>query len=174
MTLISEEYREQQTHLHESNPNYGSASLQWGKTVADMAKSWGCEALLDYGAGKQRLKPGLDEAGYSGMYFPYDPAIEKISKIGDLEYDLVVCIDVLEHIEPNFLEYVLDDLQKHTHYRGFCTVHTGPAKKFLMDGRNAHLTQEPARWWLPKLCQRWNILALQSQKSGFQVVVEAL
>jgi hypothetical protein len=43
----------------------------------------------------------------------------------------------------------------------FITIHTGPAMKHLPDGRNAHLTQEPIEWWLPKLTDRFDIQTLQ-------------
>ena len=33
--------------------------------------------------------------------------------------------------------------------------------KVLPDGRNAHLTQEPIEWWLPKLTDRFDIQTLQ-------------
>jgi hypothetical protein len=68
---------------------------------------------------------------------------------------------------------VLDDLQTITKV-GFFTVHTGPAKKFLTDGRNAHLIQNPARWWLPKLCERWDILKVSPTQGGFYVIVRVL
>ena len=174
MTVISEEYRKEQQHLHETNPNYGVASMQYGETVAQMCKMWGCTMLLDYGAGKQRLEPALRRAGFDGVYYAYDPAIPEIAHCEDEAYQFVACIDVLEHIEPDYLDFVLDDLQYHLHFRGLLTIHTGPAKKTLSDGRNAHLTQQPARWWLPKLCQRWEILGVQVNKMGCQVLVGAL
>ena len=54
----------------------------------------------------------------------------------------VACIDVLEHIEPDLLDNVLDDLQRVTKRWGIFTVHTGLAKRILPDGRNAHREDE--------------------------------
>ena len=54
---------------------------------------------------------------------------------------------------------------------GFFTIHTGPAGKVLADGRNAHLIQQPSSWWLPKLCERFEIDHLQRTKGGFAVIV---
>ena len=106
--------------------------------------------LSDYGAGKQNLLRGLNELGISGFdYFPYDPAFPEYGE--PKPADLVCCIDVLEHIEPDFLDAVLDDLRAITVNRGFFSVNPNPAMKFLADGRNAHLIQEPASWWLPRL-----------------------
>jgi hypothetical protein len=87
--------------------------------------------------------------------------------------DLVACIDVLEHIEPQHLSDVLDDLARITQI-GFFSIHTGAAKKRLSDGRNAHLIQQPASWWLPHLCRRFEIHQLQTHNlmgQGFWVLV---
>ena len=82
-----------------------------------------------------------------------------------------VVIDVLEHVEPFYVEAVLIDLRKITNGHGFFTIHTGPAVKTLADGRNAHLIQNPASWWLPKLCDHFEILHLQASPGGFWIVV---
>jgi len=68
---------------------------------------------------------------------------------------------VLEHIEPEFLDNVLDDLKRVTQAAIFCTIHTGPAVKTLSDGRNAHIIQQPMQWWLPKLWDRFDLQSVQ-------------
>jgi hypothetical protein len=68
---------------------------------------------------------------------------------------------VLEHIEPQYLEQVLDHLVELTEVVAFITIHTGPAMKTLPDGRNAHLTQEPIEWWLAKILVRWDLQTVQ-------------
>ncbi len=86
--------------------------------------------------------------------------------------DLVCCIDVLEHIEPLYLDAVLADLRRITVNVGMFTIHTGPAMKTLTDGRNAHLIQKPSSWWLPKLCERFEITHLRDIGVGFWVLAE--
>jgi hypothetical protein len=103
-------------------------------------------------------------------YFPYDPAFPDYGS--PKPADLVCCIDVLEHIEMPFLDAVLDDLGKIMSRVGLLTIHTGPAIKTLSDGRNAHLIQEPSSWWLPRLCERFEIAHLQRVPNGFWVLVE--
>jgi hypothetical protein len=68
---------------------------------------------------------------------------------------------------------VLDDLLMLTGKWGFFTVHTGPAKKVLSDGRNAHLIQKPAEWWLPKITQRWDLWKFDRTAQGFNLLVRA-
>jgi hypothetical protein len=128
-------------------------------------------SLSDYGAGKQNLLRGLNELGVTGFdYFPYDPAFPDYGE--PRPADLVCCIDVLEHIEPAFLDTVFADLRAITVKRGFFSVNCGPAMKFLPDGRNAHLIQEPASWWLPRLRQHFEISQLEEMSSGFWVLAE--
>ena len=86
---------------------------------------------------------------------------------------MVACIDVLEHVEPQCLESVLDDLKRLTKRVGLFTVHTEPAKKTLPDGRNAHLIQQPPSWWLPKFLSRFDLVVFQRMPQGFWVAVEA-
>ena len=56
---------------------------------------------------------------------------------------------------------------------GVFTVHTGAAVKVLPDGRNAHLIQRPAAWWLPKFMERFELAAFNRMHHGFWVAVEA-
>ena len=58
--LISDEYREMQAKLHE-NPGYGVASLAYAPLVDLVIKENKVRYLLDYGAGKCRLKDALKE-----------------------------------------------------------------------------------------------------------------
>ena len=102
-------------------------------------------------------------------YRPYDPAFPEYGKA--VSADLVCCIDVLEHIEPELLDNVLDELGAITTRYGLYSIHTGPAIKVLADGRNAHLTQKPSSWWLPRLCERFEIEALNRTGGGFYVLV---
>jgi hypothetical protein len=166
---ISEAYLSQQRELHK-NPNYGVASLTYAPIVRQLLQESGARSVSDYGAGKCNLQRKLDELGAKGFeYFPYDPAFPEYGE--PRPADLVCCIDVLEHIEPDYLEAVLAELQRIVRRHGFFTVHTGPAVKVLNDGRNAHLIQRPASWWLPNLCRFFEIVHMQSAAGGFWVVV---
>jgi hypothetical protein len=170
MTLISKEYLEQQKELHK-NPMYGMASLQYGETVKSTMNEFGLRTLCDYGAGKQRLLTKLKELNADiDAYYPYDPSFPEYGEAKAA--DLVVCIDVLEHIEPELLDNVLLDLKKLVVKYGLFTVHTGPAGKILADGRNAHLIQQPINWWLDKLRNYFTLGTRQEKGAGFWVIVK--
>jgi hypothetical protein len=170
-SLISEEYRKMQQQLHE-NPNYGVASVGFAPLVAQVIESIDAHELLDYGAGKGRLGTTLAAHLQRALRIHhYDPAIPAWSARPE-PCPLVACIDVLEHIEPALLDNVLDDLERVTAEVGFFTVHTEPAVKHLSDGRNAHLIQQPASWWLPKFLSRFELVNFNRVKMGFVVIVE--
>jgi hypothetical protein len=170
-TLISEDYRQMQQDLHR-NPNYGVASVQYAPLVADVLKAVGTTELLDYGAGKGRLGATLEGIFKRPLKIHhYDPAIPQWSKPPE-PCRFVACIDVLEHIEPDLIENVLDDLKRVTAGVGVFTVHTGTAAKVLADGRNAHLIQQPPSWWLPRLLERFELATFNRMPMGFWVVVE--
>jgi len=160
---ISENYRDQNRQLHETNASYGNgiASEYWFPLIEGIAKDLDAAAVLDYGAGKQamaRKLPGL-------LIVSYDPAVPGIDATPS-PADFVVCNDVLEHIEPEMLDAVLDDLQRLAIKGVFLSVCVAPAGKLLPDGRNAHLIQEPADWWLPKLMSRWKLQMFHLHKKG--------
>jgi len=167
--VISEAYREEQQNLHK-NPSYGSASIMYAPMVSDVINTFKATDVLDYGAGKGRLSQNLT-VDHDIKITMYDPAIPQFSEIPE-PHELVVCIDVLEHIEPEYLDAVLDDLQRLTKRIGIFTIHTGPAIKVLSDGRNAHLTQESPDWWLPKIMKRFNLKTMNATSNGFHVIVK--
>ena len=169
---ISDEYRKQQQELHR-NPNYGVASIQYAPIVIDIAKQVEAKSISDYGAGKQNLDKKMKELGFKGYtYYPYDPAFPEYGE--PKPADLVCCNDVLEHIEPPYLDAVFKDLERITLRHGLFTIHTGAAGKTLPDGRNAHLIQKNSSWWLPKICKSFEVHHLKESRGGFWIIVSPL
>ena len=162
LDTITTEYLQQQRKLHQ-NPNYGVASLSFAPIVADIMRQTGCSSVSDYGSGKKRLLEGLNQAGViPSLYLPYDPVFPEYGE--PKTADLVCCIDVLEHIEPELIDNVILELSNITTKLGFFSIHMGPAAKILDDGRNAHLIQKPSSWWLKKFINYFEILHLQTHQ----------
>jgi FkbM family methyltransferase len=170
--LITEQYRAEQTALH-ARGDYGTAALAYGGTVASLLKQSGARSILDYGCGSKRSLLQALELPADVVYEGYDPAIPDYAGT-PMPAELVCCIDVLEHIEPDLLDNVLDNLAELCDPFGFFTIHSGPARKVLSDGRNAHLTQQGTDWWLPRLRQRFDVLQTAPIPSGFVVLVRSL
>lgn len=168
--LITDQYRQEQERLH-SVGNYGVTGAEYGQVVSDLVEMSGAETLLDYGCGSKRsLAKTLN---CNVLYQGYDPGVPAFSKEPD-PADLVCCIDVLEHIEPECLDDVLKHLASKVKRLAFITIHTGPATKTLSDGRNAHLIQETERFWLPKLLEHFRLIKFQARKSGFEILAKRI
>jgi hypothetical protein len=171
--LITEEYRRLQEQLH-LNPKYGVASVKYAPLVAEAMQAVGTLELLDYGAGKGRLGLTLKQIIKQPLtVHHYDPAIPQWSKPAQ-PCNFVACIDVLEHIEPDLIDNVLDDLARVTAGVGVFTVDTKAAEKVLLDGRNAHLIQKPTSWWLPKFLERFELVTFNRVPRGFWIAVERM
>lgn len=162
-----------QRKLHE-NRGYGQASIVMAPFVAEVIRRDRIEEMLDYGAGKGRLGEELEWlVAWPMRIHRYDPAVPEWSAAPE-PAAFVACIDVLEHIEPHLLPNVLDDLRRVTASKGLFTVATGPAMKMLPDGRNAHLIQQPANWWLPHFLTRFELLQFARAPYGFRIEVQKL
>lgn len=158
--LISDAYRQEQARLHRDNPGYGVAAVGMAPLVAQAVRRMRPETILDYGAGKQRLATALSRLiSPVPPILAYDPAIPELAEPPE-PADLVVCLDVLEHIEPSCLDAVIQDLARVTRYCLLASIATGPARKVLSDGRNAHLIQQPSEWWLPRIWSQFHIRTL--------------
>ena len=103
----------------------------------------------------------------------YDPAIPQFSEY-PVAHDIVVCTDVLEHIEPEFLDNVLTEIHDLSKRLVFLTVATRKACKTLADGRNAHLIIENEKWWMEKLTSKFKILEKFGTTREFTVIGEPL
>jgi 2-polyprenyl-3-methyl-5-hydroxy-6-metoxy-1,4-benzoquinol methylase len=159
--LISDEYRKLNEELHETNEAYGTSGHKHAEAIVGLANAMQTADILDYGCGKGTLNQAI------GIRIKeYDPAVPGKDDAPD-PADIVVCSDVLEHIEPECLEDVLSDLEVLAKRAVFLCVATRPAMKVLSDGRNAHLIVEDKSWWLPKLMDRWDIMNFQDMGGEF-------
>lgn len=165
--LITEKYAAEQERLHNTG-NYGVMGLRYGEAVSALVESSGAKTLLDYGCGSKRSLASVLNCDV--LYQGYDAGVPAFAKDPD-PADLVCCIDVLEHVEPECLDSVLEHLASKCLRLAFITIHTGPAAKTLKDGRNAHLIQQDEAFWLPKLFQYFRLVGFQIRKQGFEVVL---
>jgi len=161
--LISPDYLDQQKQLHQSDERYGISSSRRVNDILCVQETHHCADILDYGCGKGRLKLRIGDCVRE-----YDPAIPGKDAEPD-PADLVVCTDVLEHIEPDNLDDVLKHIHSLTKKRLYFTVSLRPAQKTLADGRNAHLIIESANWWIERLSQYFLINEVKENEEQFEV-----
>lgn len=151
--LITGDYAQLNRALHESNPYYGTSSARWADKLRALVAQTASDDVLDYGCGKRCLQAAVPELALKH----YDPGVPGLDQL-PAPADIVICTDVLEHVEPELIANVLDHLAALTKKLGFFTVATRPAVKVLADGRNAHLIQKPLAWWSERLTVRFDVL----------------
>ena len=162
--LISNEYRALIYKLREGNPRWGNGGH---RHVQDIKSSvidndkWKIRSALDYGCGHGVILSELvhQRALLADNCYRYDPGIPEYTNLPD-KADLVICTDVLEHIEPDLLDNVLEHLASLHKKVAYLCIHTKHANEILPDGRNAHLTQQPPRWWHDKLATVYKDVAI--------------
>lgn len=163
--VISKEYLRQNELLHDTNPYYGVSGVKYVSAVLELSKKLGTTNILDYGCGKSTLAKSLPFS-----IFEYDPAIA--DKSTDPEpADIVVCTDVLEHIEPEYIDNVIGDIARCTLKKAFLVIHTGPAMKTLPDGRNTHLIQENKSYWDKKIQTQFLIESCDDLGNSLKYIV---
>lgn len=148
--LISPEYRVLNQELHEQPRKFGQSGRKHAGEIMAVAAALGIKELLDYGCGCSTLRDALRQQDWMGLIYEYDPAVPAKQALPD-PAAMVVCTDVLEHVEPDKLKAVLKHLRKLTIEAAFFAISTVPSNKSLRDGRNAHLIVEPYEWWLAQV-----------------------
>jgi FkbM family methyltransferase len=165
--VISKEYLKQNELLHKTNPYYGVSGSKYAEEVLKLAKELHTTDILDYGCGKGTLGKSLPF-----KIKEYDPAIEEKSNT-PLPADLVVCTDVLEHVEPEYIDGVIGDIARCTKNTAFFIIHTGPALKTLPDGRNTHLIQEHKTYWDEMLKKYFTIKEIVEYGNNIRCIAES-
>ena len=148
MTLYSKEYVNQLNRLHETKQTFGSRTglgdiQQW-------VDKYQPQTFLDYGCGKGGLVNTLNDIK-EGCCIGYDPGIAQYAVEPSAPAEMLISTDVLEHIEPEFIDNVLQHINGLFTRVAYLLIATCPAKKALPDGRNAHLIQQEPDWWRPLL-----------------------
>ena len=146
MMHISEDYLKLNQQLHKNNAHWGSSAHRRTGGVLKCIEQVRPQSILDYGCGKgllgKTIGMALDE---------YDPAIPGKDKLNKSSYDMVACIDVMEHVEPEYVDDVLNEINRLATKCAHFVIYLKPAVHSLPDGSNCHRTIQPAQWWVDKI-----------------------
>jgi len=146
---VSDTYAAQLKELHNKNQAFGvgNVTAKHYPTIRGIIQKRSFGSVLDYGCGKghfikfaQEAMPGLRVEGF-------DVASDEYAVLPKDVFDMVVCLDVMEHVEFGALSSVLAEIRDRTGKVFVCSVANYPAGKMLPDGRNAHVTQMPFGYW---------------------------
>lgn len=112
--------------------------------IENVIQKFNVENVLDYGCGKGELVCSVP------TYY-YDPCMPAFADGNSKARDMVVCVDVMEHVEKDCIDFVLADIKRCMKKCAFMSISVVPAKSILPDGRNAHITLEHPMWWLRRV-----------------------
>jgi hypothetical protein len=173
--LCSESYAKILNNEHSKESGWGVTASNNLGSIVEFLRKYQIVDFLDYGCGSgNRLKLLLDDR-HPGEFVvtEYDPGIPAYAKPPPPASG-VVCIDVLEHVEPEFIDNVLDDLKRVTLNHGYFMISLLPATRLLQNGKNAHLIVEDASWWEQKLSERFSLVHVSKNTGQMSVVVSSL
>ena len=174
--MYTKSYIQQLRSLHndKSRPRgFGGKIKDLGEFYNYMNK-WKPRSLLDYGCGKGTILNHLQEKYPDVSITGYDPAVPEYD-IPTKNADCIFSNDVLEHIEPEFITQVLYHIDSLADGYVWLRIDTKPARKFLPDGRNAHLILESEDWWhkiIDKSISGNIVYAKLTKKGKFDVAIE--
>ena len=145
MTL-SNEYKSLLTEMHTKNKKWGS---EFKKTpipeyLQKAINTYKPTSILDFGCGKGFLSKKIQDTYLDINVVGWDPSYGY-----DLSgnYDMIISTDVLEHVEPAYLNETLVDLYNRTNIVQYHLIACYSAVAVLPDGRNAHLSiHTPDEW----------------------------
>lgn len=83
----------------------------------------------------------------------YDPAFPHIDRLPTVQFDGVICSDVLEHLPEDEVDMLICNLFNFAKMFVWASVCCRPAKKTFPDGTNLHVTVKPIDWWRERFAQ---------------------
>lgn len=143
---LSDDYKKQLTELH-TIKSFGN-SKKISQDVKDIIITNNITSVLDFGCGKGYFSSTLRKEFPELIVHSYDPVTSPIDL--PVSVDLIYSSDVLEHVEPAYLDDILINFNTISKYQ-YHLIACHPAKKMLSDGRNAHLIIEKSLWWKTKI-----------------------
>ena len=157
-SLISKEYKEKIVAFHKKRGWGGPISNNVPSIIYTYMALSQANSILDYGAGSGLFKEKMDNQ-YPNAKFnihEYEPGI--IGKDDDPPIcDATVCLDVLEHIEPDKIDNVLQHIYDKTNKWAYIIICCTPSRKTFPDGQNLHILQRESNWWLEKFKYEWDM-----------------
>lgn len=124
-------------------------------SIKPLLEEYECKTLLDFGCARAVQWTEFDLQGYWNLSEVrlYDPAIEEYSEYPTGSYDAVICIDVMEHIPEDSIDYVVNQILDKATKLVIFRICIAPASAILPDGQNAHVTVQNSQWWRERIAR---------------------
>lgn len=137
--------------MHE-NPKLflGMTTQHHVRDIRKLVQKHEAETILDYGCGKgmQYIGERVHEKWNNTLPHCYDPGVRGIHKKPMVQFDGVICCDVLEHIPEMLIPETISELGWYAKKFLFVNVAIKLAGKNLPSGENVHVTVRPREWWI--------------------------
>jgi len=133
--------------LH-SESHYGDSGNLYLDYITPIVKELDPKRILDFGCGRCDLSAHYYKDGERDIQ-KYDPAIGPFKRMPKGKFDLVLCVDVMEHILIGDVKRIFNEIQQKSDKVIF-VIHLKKARAILPNKQNAHVTiltdTEWARW----------------------------
>ena len=160
-TELIEEYKK----LHKDPTIFpGKSITKYAHYIRSIIRDNKCKTLLDYGCGKGGLyeeenKSKLGKPLHKFLkiknYTLYDPGLEKFSELPTGMYDMVMCVDVMEHLPTQDLGWIIDRIMSFANKAVFLNIACYEALKKFPNGKNVHITVQEPEWWIDLVHEIW-------------------
>lgn len=137
------------SHLHAVS-GYGASGYKMLPFMLPQVLALRPRSIVDYGCGKSDLARSIAAKAGIGTVAMYDPAIPTRAEKPREIFDLLINVDVLEHVPDEEIDAVVAEMASMAR-DALIVVDTRPAKFLLSDGTNAHVSLHDEAWWLERL-----------------------
>lgn len=140
-----------------------SKFVDWACRTTDLEN----QTIVDLGCGRGELSKMLPFKHYTGVdlsTYQINKNVEENDRdnvnfvhhsitslpFDDMQFDVAICMDVMEHVPLNKVDQVLGEMFRVAH-SVMLVIDCVPAKLTDKDGSNLHCTIQPPKWWLRKI-----------------------
>lgn len=155
MDLISENQKNAREAFYHSPFAYNNIITQFSPIVSELINNNKFSSVLEYGAHNTDLVTSL-VLDHEITLRCFDPAITQFTRRPE-PAQMLVCIDFIEKVEPNFLENTLKDIASLTEQLALFVIQCGPAQNEYSDGRDINLIQDPLSLWLNRILDHFEL-----------------
>jgi SAM-dependent methyltransferase len=152
---VSESWLQRHRDTHSRHAEFGTHRHPYLHDLINRlaAELTGAEqpSLLDYGCGKGTFLREMSQSGRFRFVRGYDPAVTAFKLRPSQIYDLVVCLDVLDQAEDEFVEPIIEDVAQFAGRLAVFDVIT------VQTPRLTHLNPRSAATWKAIIGRRMSV-----------------
>lgn len=166
---MSDNLIDQYKEIHATR-TYGDTSIKNLRYIRPQVKVLAPASILDFGCGRSKLVDVLGQS-VGATVKRYDPAIPEYSAPPEGVSDLLINVDVLEHVPEDKLDAVVGHMARLCR-NAIIVIDTVQAEAVLPNGENAHCTLRSHDWWRQYLGRHFNyvepIRVTRSTRAAFR------